>query len=150
MIEYEEIVNFIQKSCLLLDEENFEGFLNICNENFEYKITAFSPEINKEMIWMDEDYAGFKNLLMMVSSHLRRLGKLTRNVSIGQIQRESEKIFINSSFIVIHTDLEGKSNIFCVGRYKDVIISHKGSIQLESRHVHLETRDLGIGSHVPI
>ena len=150
MIEYEKIVNFIQKSCFLLDEEDFDGFLKICNENFEYKITAFSPEINKEMIWMDEDYAGFKNLLMMVSSHLRRLGKLTRNVNVGEVQRRSEKILIKSSFIIIHTDLEGKSNIFCVGRYQDVLISKKSSVSLLSRHAHLETRDLGIGSHVPI
>tara|TARA_B100002051_G_C16732935_1_gene639400 strand:+ start:1238 stop:1690 length:453 start_codon:yes stop_codon:yes gene_type:complete len=150
MIEYEEIVNFIHKSCFLLDEEDFDGFLKICSKNFEYKITAFSPEINKEMIWMDEDHTSFKNLLVMVNSHLRRLGRLTRHISVGQVHRKTDKILINSSFIIIHTDLEGKSNIFGVGRYNDVIISTKSSVLLKSREAYLETRDLGIGSHVPI
>ena len=74
MIDYEEIVNFIQRTCFLLDKEDFKGFLELCSPNFQYKITAFSPEINKEMIWMDEDYESIKNLFLMVPNHLRKLG----------------------------------------------------------------------------
>ncbi len=150
MLQYEEIVNFIQKSCWMLDEENFDGFLSLCSKNFQYKITAFSPEINKEMIWMDEDFEGLKNLLVMVPEHLRRLGKFTRHLSIGQTFREKDEIIIHSSFIIIHTDLDGKSNIFGVGRYKDKMDSELSKPLLLSREAHLETRDLGIGSHVPI
>ncbi len=150
MLEYEEIVNFIQKSCWMLDEEDFDGFLSLCSKDFLYKITAFSPELNKEMTWMDEDYEGLKNLLGMVPEHLTRLGKFTRHVTIGQTLRGNEEIIIKSSFIAVHTDLNGKSNIFGVGRYNDKIISRDKDVFLLSREAHLETRDLGIGSHVPI
>ncbi|PPR79145.1 MAG: 2-aminobenzenesulfonate 2,3-dioxygenase subunit beta [Alphaproteobacteria bacterium MarineAlpha2_Bin1] len=150
MLKYEEIVNFIQKSCWMLDEEDFDGFLGLCSKDFQYKITAFSPEINKEMIWMDEDFEGLKSLLGMVPEHLRRLGKFTRHVSIGQTSRKDHEVSINSTFIVIHTDLDGKSNIFGVGRYNDKITYTINDVFLLSRNAYLETRDLGIGSHVPI
>ena len=149
MLEYEEIVNFIQKSCWMLDEEDFDGFLSLVAKNFQYKITAFSPEINKEMIWMDEDFEGLKNLLVMVPEHLRRLGKFTRHLSIGQTFREKDEIIIHSSFIIIHTDLDG-NQIFLGGRYKDKMDIEIKDVFLLSREAHLETRDLGIGSHVPI
>ena len=150
MVEYEEIVNFIQRSCLLMDKEDFSGFLELCNSNFKYKITAYSPEINQEMIWMDEDYEGIKILFLMIPSHLRRLGSLMRHVSIGQIDRKTNIILVNSSFFITHTNLDGKSDIFAVGRYKDLIKQEDDNIFLESREAYLETRDLGIGSHVPI
>ena len=150
MAQYEEIANFIQKSCFMLDEEDFEGFLAGCSSNFQYKIIAFSPELNKEMIWMDEDYQGMQNLFSMIPSHLRRLGKLMRHVSIGQVDRQKKAIRVNSSFLLTHTDFEGKTNIFCVGRYQDMLICNKNPIFLESRVACIETRDLGIGSHVPI
>ena len=39
-----------------MNQEDFKGFLSFCAPSFRYRITAHSPEIDKEMIWLDQDY----------------------------------------------------------------------------------------------
>jgi methanesulfonate monooxygenase small subunit len=45
MLDRTAIVELVYQSCLLLDEKNFKGFLELCAEQFRYTITAHSPEI---------------------------------------------------------------------------------------------------------
>jgi len=47
-----QISELIYKSFLTLDDLNFEGFIALCDPHYNYKITAYSPEIRKEMIWL--------------------------------------------------------------------------------------------------
>lgn len=150
-VRYEMVVSLIHSSCIVLDSEKFEEFLSLCVPEFRYKITAYSPEIRKEMTWMDHDYEGMEALLKMVPQHLRRLGNLLRHVSVGPIVIGEQSVQVTSTFQVIHTDLHGRSDLFVAGRYFDEIVSvHSDRLALKSRRVHLDTRDLGIGSHVPI
>ena len=39
------IEELVYRSCLALDEKNFQAYLDLCDENFRYTITAHSPEI---------------------------------------------------------------------------------------------------------
>ena len=63
---------------------------------------------------------------------------------------EEELLAAVSSVLVINTDLEGRSTLFAAGRYLDQVDMTGEAPLLAARTVHLETRDLGIGSHVPI
>ena len=52
------IEELVYRSCLALDEKDFKGYLDLCDESFRYTISAHSPEIRKDMIWLDHDQAG--------------------------------------------------------------------------------------------
>ena len=148
---YQDIVALIHRSGMALDSEKFDDYLLLCAQEFHYQVTAYSPEIRKEMIWMDQDYEGMKALLAMVPQHLRRLGSLIRHVTVGIVEFGEQSINVTSTIQVVHTDLNGSSSLFVAGRYYDqVVLSPTGEQLILERRVHLETRDLGIGSHVPI
>ena len=147
----EAVRQLIGLSARRLDAEDFAGYMALCAPAFHYRITAYSREIRKDMIWLDQDRAGMAALLDMVPQHLRRLGGLFRQVSVETFEAgDGGLLAVFSSVLVINTDLEGRSTLFAAGRYHDKVdITGKAPL-LAARTVHLETRDLGIGSHVPI
>jgi methanesulfonate monooxygenase subunit beta len=142
----------VYRACTALDTEDFDAFMAQCAPDLDYRVTAYSPEIRKEMIWMDQDYEGMKALLEMVPQHLKRLGTLKRHVSVYFVDRNegAGTAAVTSSFIVTHTDPEGRSQLFVAGTYYDEVDCSGDRCLLKKRKAHLETRDLGIGSHIPI
>ncbi len=141
----------VYRSCMALDAEDFSAFLDLCAPDLEYTVTAFSPEIRKEMIWLEQDLEGMRALLEMVPQHLKRLGTLKRHVSVYLIDDGNDGIAkVTSSFIVTHTDPQGRSQLFVAGTYCDEVDCRGERFLLRKRNAHLETRDLGIGSHIPI
>jgi len=145
----QQIREIVYRTTTALDLEDFDAFMALCAPDLDYRITAYSPEIRKEMIWLDQDYEGMRALLDMVPQHLRRLGSLKRHVSVYFIERNADDTAaVTSSFLVTHTTPEGQSSLFVAGTYFDVIDLAAG--KLKQRRAHLETRDLGIGSHIPI
>ncbi len=47
------IEELVYRSCLALDDKDFKGYLNLCDGGFRYMITTHSPEIRKDMVWLD-------------------------------------------------------------------------------------------------
>ena len=43
----EAVKDSIYRSCLLMDDERWSDWLELCDDGFYYKITAYSPEIRK-------------------------------------------------------------------------------------------------------
>ena len=43
-----DVEELVYESCMLMDERNWNGFLGLCDDNFEYMLTAYSPEIKKD------------------------------------------------------------------------------------------------------
>jgi methanesulfonate monooxygenase small subunit len=144
----ERVRGLVHRACQHLDAEQWEAFMALCAPAFRYRITAYSPDLRKQMIWFDHDHDSLKALLEMVPQHLRRLGTLLRHVSVGVIEIDGNTATATSTFQCIHTDHDGRSRLMCVGRYVDRIDLAKGLLTF--RETQLETRDLGIGSHVPI
>lgn len=141
----------VYRTCMALDAEEFGTFLDLCSPEFEYTVTAFSPEIRKDMIWLDQNLEGMRALLDMVPQHLKRLGTLKRHVSVCLIDDGDDGIAkVTSSFIVTHTDPQGRSQLFVAGTYFDEVDCRGDRFLLKMRNARLETRDLGIGSHIPI
>ena len=152
MASDDEVREVIHRACLCLDREDFDGFLELCAPDFRYQVTAYSPDIRKHMIWLNQDREGLAAMFESLPQHLRRLGTLLRHVSVCIIERDekSEAASVTSTFLVIHTNLEGQSKVFAAGRYLDTLALGADQALLTSRTTRLETRDLGIGSHVPI
>lgn len=145
-----DVRELVHRSCFALDREDFGEFLSYCAPSFQYRISAFSPEIRKQMIWFDQDHGGLQSMFDMVSQHLRRLGTLFRHPSMGVVDRISaQEMKVVTSVLIVDTDPNGRSKLFAAARYTDTI-DISGDPRLTARFVQLETRDLGIGSHIPL
>lgn len=147
----EAIHRLIYASALKLDGEDFKGFLRHCGESFRYAIKAYSPELGKEMTWLDHGRKGMQDLFAMLPQHVRMKGRFKRHVSVYSIDRhEDGSAKVHSSVLLIHTDPEGNSKLFAAGQYDDVIDLSGDAPRLAERVVRLETRELGPGMHIPV
>lgn len=146
------IRELIYRSCRCLDAHDFEGYIGLCAPEFSYRITLFSPELRKEMIWLNHDRERLAALLAMVPRHLVRLGSLQRNATVYTIERDDadRQAEVTSAFSVFNIDNEGRPSVFAVGHYHDTVDIATEKPLLVHRNARLASRDLGIGSHVPI
>ena len=142
----------VYRSCLALDDERFGDYLALCADDFRYRVTAYSPELRKEMVWLDRGREQLANLLESVDNHVRLPGRFTRQANVYLVEREPAKGWatVTASLVVMYTDPQGVSRVFAVGRYVDSIEVAGVRPLLKSREVQLETRELGPGSHLPI
>jgi methanesulfonate monooxygenase small subunit len=146
------IEDLVYKSCLLLDDKDFRGFLDLCDEEFRYTITTHSPEIRKDMVWLDHDKKGMQTLLTQLPRHNSDHSPLTRHATVYSVELDEAGKEANtvSALQVFRTDLDGGATaLFAVGRYLDKVNLAGGKPTLAKRVVKLDTRMLGIGYHVP-
>jgi 3-phenylpropionate/cinnamic acid dioxygenase small subunit len=143
------IRELVGQAALALDAEAFDDFLAFCTDDFHYRIRVMSPELGREMIWLEQTRTELEKLFEALPEHLTRPGRLTRQVTVATIQSQPPNWQVTSTFSVFHTDFEGRTEILAVGRYQDQVTSDAGTMRLSERDVYLDTRDLGIGSHVP-
>lgn len=141
----------VARSCLALDEEDGDGFLALCADDFRYRIEVASPELRRTMVWLEHDGDGLRELLGSLPEHLRRSGRLLRQLGASvSLSEDPQELRLGTSFSVVHTRLDGRSVLWAAGRYRDVIGLRGDTLRLCARTVDLHTRDLGIGSHVPL
>jgi methanesulfonate monooxygenase small subunit len=148
----ESIREFVAGTCLLLDDENFDGFLQQCMPDFTYQIVAHSPELPQPMVWLDHDRSGLRELFGMIPKHVRMQGTICRHVSVYRIKALADgRSEVLSRLIALHTDPEGASSVIAVGKYLDVVDGRSESEpKLSARKVELETRSWSPGLHVPL
>jgi methanesulfonate monooxygenase small subunit len=148
----DELRDLVHRSCLFLDDSDWDAYLGLCTEDFTYRITAFSPELRKNMVWLEQDCAGMTNLFENLENHVTLKGRFLRHVNVALIECDEEHGVGRaiSTFFVIHTGLDGVSTMFAVGRYNDTIDISGNRPLLHTREVTLDTRDLGGGTHFPI
>ncbi|HXZ95834.1 MAG TPA: nuclear transport factor 2 family protein [Burkholderiales bacterium] len=146
----QQIEELVYQSCLALDEQDFKGYLELCDKSFRYSITAFSPEIRKDMTWLDHDKSGMETLFTNLPRHNSDHSPLTRHATVYRISREGERAEVVSALQVFRTALDGGSTeLLAVGRYHDTIKLDADAPKLLKRVVKLVTRELGIGHHIP-
>lgn len=152
-----EVERVIYGSCLQLDEQRFGAFLDLTTSDFRYRITAYSPEIRKQMVWLEHDRAGLAALFELLPKHHVNHAVWLRHAVIYQTHQETEEtVHAVTSLAVYHTQVDvgdahleaGSSKLFLVGRYHDSLRRTEGRWLLAERQVRLETRQLGIGTHL--
>ena len=152
MLDRSLVEELIYRSCLLLDDKDFKGYLELCDEQFRYTITTHSPEIRRDMIWLDHDKSGMTTLLNQLPRHNSDHSPLTRHVTVYTVRYDAAKQQgdVVSALQVFKTALEGgSSELFAVGKYLDTVKLTDGKLLLLRRVVKLDTRMLGIGYHIP-
>lgn len=147
------VEELVYRSCLALDERDWKGFLALCTEEFRYTIQVYSPEIQRDMIWLDHDRAGMETLFTNLPRHNSDHSPLTRHATVYMAEADPENtdaVKVVSALQVFRTQLDGgASELFAVGRFHDTVKLDGAGPKLARRVVKLDTRQLGIGYHVP-
>lgn len=139
-----------------LDARNWEAWLSLTTPDFQYRIGAYSPEIRKEMTWLEHDREGLRALFALLGKHHLDHAIWFRQAILQRVTQESQDtlravtqlaIFATSVDVGdVHVE-SGSTRLFAVGRYHDQINWSDGRWLLADRYVQLDTRQLGIGSH---
>ena len=146
------IEELVYKSCMLLDEHKYKDYLDLCDESFRYTITTHSPEIRKDMVWLDHDKNGMQTLLTQLPRHNSDHSPITRHATVYSvsINDKAQHADVVSAVQVYKTELDGgATSLFAVGKYYDKVSIANGQPRLAQRVVKLDTRMLGIGYHIP-
>lgn len=147
-----DVEEIVYRSCLLLDEHEFDGYLALCTDDFRYTVQAYAPEIRREMVWLDHDKAGMKALFVNLPRHFSDPAPLTRHATVYAVTFDASgaEATVVSALQVFRTLLDGgTTSLFAVGKLHDSVAVRDGRVALSRRVVRLVTRDLGIGTHVP-
>ena len=151
-MERSTIEELVYASCLLLDEKNYQGYMALCDEGFQYTITTHSPEIRRDMVWLDHDRKGLETLFTQLPRHNSDHSPLTRHATVYSVKvDEAGKVAdVISALQVFKTELDGGvTSLYAVGKYVDRVNIANGAAKLARRTVKLDTRMLGIGYHIP-
>jgi len=147
-----DLEELVYESCARLDEKDLAGYLGLCGAAFTYKVTAWAPEIRREMTWLDRDRAELEEFFRMLPKHNTDPNPLTRHAQVTRVRRNGDgRAEVTSTFQVFRTRLDGgATELYAVGKYFDTVDCSGTTPKLVARHVRLDTRDLHWGTHLPI
>jgi methanesulfonate monooxygenase small subunit len=144
------IEELIYRSCLALDAREYKAFLGMCENDFRYTIATYSPEIRRDMVWLDHDRKGMETLFGNLPKHNSDHSPLTRHATVYTVEIDGNLANVVSALQVFRTLLDGgATELFAVGRFHDTVKLDGADAKLARRLVKLETRLLGYGYHVP-
>jgi methanesulfonate monooxygenase subunit beta len=144
------IEELVYRSCLALDAKDYKAFLALCGEEFRYTISTYSPEIRREMVWLDHDRKGMETLFTNLPRHNSDHSPLTRHATVYTVEEKGGNAEVVSALQVFKTELDGgATGLFAVGRFHDTVTLNGAALKLARRMVRLETRLLGYGYHIP-
>lgn len=147
----ESVRLFIGRTCLALDDEDFDAFLAHCTPDFSYRVSTFSPELGKDMVWLEHGRQGYESMIRMLPKHVRLDGRLSRSAIVSDVRQDAAgKACVVSRLTVVHTNANGETRMLLSGRYLDTLELSETNLALAAREVRLDTRDLGPGIHAPI
>lgn len=151
------LTDVVAQSALLLDERRFGEWIDLTAPEFRYRIEAYSPDIRREMTWLDHDRAGMVALIELLPKHHTDGADWLRQVSVGRIVSEGPDLASAVTSIAIYRTARdvgdshvdgGSSSLFLVGRYVDRFRKQYQAWKLSERRVRVHTRQLGVGSHL--
>jgi methanesulfonate monooxygenase subunit beta len=149
----QRVRTLIYRGCLLLDQNDFKGWLDLCAPDFHYTVSTYSPEIRREQVWLDHDHEGMSNLIRMLPRHNSDQTPLARHATVYTVDHDgqSSEARAVTSVAIFATALDGgETTLFALARYHDVVDIAGAEPRLKHRTVRLETRSLGIGKHWPL
>jgi methanesulfonate monooxygenase small subunit len=150
----------IYRSTILLDRQDWDGWLNHCDSEFQYAIRAWSPEINKDLTYLALDLPGLASMIKLLPKHNTDHSPLTRHTSLYTVDLDDGgKTAKAVSSVIVYQNLldginshidAGESRLFLVGKYIDTLKIDQGKATFLTREVRIENRRLDKGSHWPI
>ena len=155
-----QVRDTIYRATIMLDDQRWEEWLDLCDDDFHYAITAFSPEIKKEMIYLQGSRKDMVSLVKLLPKHNTDHSWLRRNTSVYTVDVSDDGASAKSisAFVVYQNQLDGtnshidagESRLFLVGKYYDEFALTDGAPKFRKREVRIDERRLDKGSHWPI
>lgn len=156
----EAVKDTIYKACLLLDDQKWDEWLALCDDGFEYAVTAYSSEIRQDMTYLSGNRKELSGMVHMLPKHNSDHSPLKRHTTVYSVDVDPDgKTAKAVSSVLIYQDMldginshidSGENHLFAVGRYIDSFRIEGGRAKFASRQVRLETRRLDKGSHWPL
>jgi methanesulfonate monooxygenase subunit beta len=150
----------IYRSTILLDRQDWDEWLAHCDDEFQYAIRAWSPEINKDVTYLALDRQGLASMIKLLPKHNTDHSPLTRHTSVYTVDVDDSAHSAKAvSSVIVYQNLldginshidAGESRLFLVGKYIDTFKIENNKAKFVSREVRIENRRLDKGSHWPI
>jgi len=151
-LDRSDVEELVYETCARLDEKDLAGYLGLCATAFTYKVSAWAPEIRREMTWLDRDRGELEEFFRMLPKHNTDPNPLTRHAQVTRVRMNGNgRAEVTSTVQVFRTRLDGgATELYAVGKYLDTVDCRGSTPKLLARHVRLDTRDLHWGTHLPI
>jgi methanesulfonate monooxygenase small subunit len=146
------VESVIYQTALFLDGREFQSYLDLCDPDFRYLVGAYSPEIRKEMVWLDHDKPTLRSLFETLPRHNSDHSVLSRHLTVYRVEIDADgaSAAATSALQVFRTALDGgTTELYAVGKIYDSLRIADDRARLAKRHIQLDTRMLGIGTHIP-
>lgn len=150
----------IYTACLLLDEQKWNEWLDLCEEDFQYAIKGYSPEIRYDVTYYANDRKNLAAMVETLPKHNTDHSPLKRHATVYSVDVDGEgKTATAVTSVVVYQTLfdginshidAGESRLFLVGKYLDKFRINGGEPKFVEREVRLGTRRFDKGSHWPI
>lgn len=150
----------IYEATMALDDQQWEQWLDLCDDGFHYAITSYSPEIRADMIYLQGNRKDMTTMVRMLPKHNSDHSPLRRHTSVYKVDVAPDGKTANavSSFVIYQNMLDnnnshidaGESRLFLVGKYHDTLKIEDGKARFVKREVRLDNRRLDKGSHWPL
>lgn len=156
---HDKVRDAVYRACVLLDDEKWSDWLQLCDPSFEYEITAWSPEIQKDMIYFSGNWDALKAMTDMLEKHNTDHSPLRRHATVYTIDENDDGTLLAVSSLAVYQNMldginshidAGESHLFIIGRYVDSLRVEDDRAVFMHRKVALDTRRLDKGSHWPI
>lgn len=138
----EEIRTLISRSARFLNEGRFTHYIGLFADDGRYTLEADSAEIGKRMIWLDLSRAELDALLEESPQHVHDLAGRKHLITVQEIEFSDDgaRAEILSGFAVFRTDIDGRTEVYAVGNYEDVLSRSEAGWHIAARRVVVETR----------
>lgn len=156
----DSVKDAIYRSCLQLDDQKWDDWLALCDDDFHYAIKAFSPEINYDMTYYAGSREELAKMIKMLPKHNSDHSPLTRHATVYSVDvdDDGETASAVTSLVVYQNMLDGENahidsgenRLFLIGKYLDKLKVENGQPRFVERTVRLDTRRLDKGTHWPI
>jgi methanesulfonate monooxygenase small subunit len=148
----------VYRAAVALDDEKWGDWLSLCDDSFHYAITAFSPEINKDMIYLQGSRKEMETLVGHLPKHNSDHSAMRRHTSVYTVDVDGDQASAVSSFVIYQCLLDGvnshidsgESRLFLTGKYYDTFKLDNGEPKFVKREVRIDNRRLDKGSHWPL
>lgn len=148
--ERERIRDLVTRSVRLLDAGAFEGFIALFAPGAIYSMSAFSPEIGRDSVWLELERDELGRILDASTEHIHDLAARTHFVMVEAFARAGHEIRAQSNFVVFRTDEAGRTALYAIGTYDDTIAGYDGALKITARRVRVQTRLLPAPTPMPL
>lgn len=152
--------NAIYSAALALDAQQWNDWLALCDDDFHYSIESYSPEIRKNMIYLDGKREALRDMMDMLPKHNTDESPLSRHTVVYtvDVDEAAGTATAVSSFAIYQTVWDGMdshieagaSRLFVIGKYRDRFRVDGDGARFVERRVCLDNRRLDKGSHWPL